>query len=344
VRRFTEQAYLRTRLAIMGANLLSQKQLDALVELPLEELFAVSGFDAVTGSSDAARLAIFERTLMQTWLDELGGLLRPLQGSARRLLTHWASRYEVLNIKALVRGKIGQLPNEEIEKSLFVLPGFLSLNHDQLLNTDSVTELLRQLQKTPYRRLATQALRRYEERPDPFLLDATLDQQFYGELIDRAHHLAGTDRAEVLSLIGRIVDRHNLVWSLRYRYNYGLQASEVLYLAIDGGRLLDRSRLLDILNAETLNDALTLLPDGLLSHGQVPQQITLVEALMRHELFTYARRAMRHSPSALSSVLSYLVLRYGGINALYTIVHARVYGLNDGLLQEALDPLHEEAA
>ena len=162
--RFTEQAYLRTRLAIMSTNLLSQKQLRSLAALPLEELAPVSGFDEITGDGDAVRLATFERALMQTWLDELGGLLRPLQGSARRLLTHWASRYEVLNIKALVRGKIGQLPNEEIEKSLFLLPSFLGLNHDQLLNTDNVTELLRQLQKTPYRRLATQALRRFEPR------------------------------------------------------------------------------------------------------------------------------------------------------------------------------------
>jgi V/A-type H+-transporting ATPase subunit C len=344
VSRFTDQAYLRTRLAIMSANLLSLEQRRSLAALPLDELAKVSGFDAVSGDTDSARLATFERLLMQTWLDELSGLLRPLQGSARRLLTHWASRYEVLNIKALVRGKIGQLSNEEIERSLFRLPGFLSLNHDQLLNTDSVTELLRQLQKTPYHRLATQTLRRYEERPDPFLLDATLDQQFYSELIDRAHHLAGTDRAEVLSLIGRIVDRHNLVWSLRYRYNYGLQASEVLYLAIDGGRILDRSRLQKILHADNLSEALGLLPDGLISHDQLPQQITLIEAAMRRDLFAYAERAMRHSPSALTSVLSYLVLRYGGINALYTIVYARVFGLNDELLQEALNPLHEEAA
>ena len=343
--RFTDQAYLRTRLAIMATNLLSPEQLSSLAALPLEELVVASGYEEVTGDSNAARLAIYERMLMQTWLDELGALLRPLQGSARRLLTHWASRYEVLNIKALVRGKIGQLPNEEIEKTLFLLPGFLGLNHDQLLNTDSVTELLRQLQKTPYQRLATQALRRFEERPDPFLLDATLDQQFYGELIDRAHHLAGTDRAEVLNLIGRIVDRHNLVWSLRYRYNYGLQASEVLYLAIDGGRVLDRSRLQEILHADTLADALGQLPDNLLSdHDRIPQQIPLVEAVMRRDLFAYAERAMRHSPSALSSVLSYLVLRHGGISALYTIVHARVYGLDDELLLEALNPLHEEAA
>ncbi len=342
--RFTDQAYLRTRLAILGRNLLTREDLRELIELPLDELAAASGFDAVPGEDDAARLATFERTLMQTWLDELSALLRPLEGPARRLLTHWASRYEVLNIKALVRGKIGQLPIDEIEKSLFRLPGFLSLNHDQLLNTDSVTELLRQLQKTPYRRLATQALRRFEERPDPFLLDATLDQQFYGDLIDRSHHLSGTDRAEVLSLIGRIVDGHNLVWSLRYRYNYGLQASEVLYLAIDGGRVLDRARLQELLHAESLAEALRSVPPGLPGGGHLPQQITLIEAVMRQDLFAYAERAMRYSPSALTSVLSYLVLRYGGINALYAIVHARVYGLDNELLQWALNPLQQEAA
>jgi len=328
----------------MASKLFTPQQVHALAELPLDELAVASGFDEITGDSLSARLSVFERTLTQAWLDELSSLLRPLQGSARRLLTHWASRYEVLNIKALVRGKIGQLPNEEIEKSLFRLPGFLSLNHDQLLNTDNVVELLRQLQKTPYQRLATQALRRYEERPDPFLLDATLDQQFYGELIDRAHHLSGTDRAEILNLIGRIVDGHNLVWSLRYRYNYGLQASEVLYLAIDGGRVLDRSRLQAILQADTLDEALNHLPDGLPAHDRMPRQITLIEATMRTELHAYAARAMRHNPSALTSVLAYLVLRYGGINALYTIVHARVFGLDDALLHEALDPLHEEAA
>jgi len=344
VRRFTDQAYVRTRLAIMGTKLLSREEFAKLVAMSLDELSAASRFDTISGESNAARLITFERTLMQTWLDELSALLRPLKGSARRLLTHWASRYEVLNIKALVRGKIGQLPNEEIEKTLFRLPGFLSLNHDQLLNTDNVVELLRQLQKTPYQRLATQALRRYEERPDPFLLDATLDQQFYGELIDRAHHLSGTDRAEILALIGRIVDGHNLVWSLRYRYNYGLQASEVLYLAIDGGRALDRSRLQEMLHADTLAEALGHLPDGVPGHGEMPRQIPLIEATMRNELFAYATRAMRHSPSALTSVLSYLVLRYSGINQLYTIVHARVYGLSDELLHEALDPLHEEAA
>ena len=118
----------------------------------------------------------------------------------------------------------------------------------------------------------------------------------------------------------------------------------MLYLAIDGGRVLDRARLQELLHAESLVEALRSLPPGLPGGGRLPQQITLIDALMRHDLYAYAERAMRFSPSALTSVLAYLVLRHGGINSLYAIVHARAYGLDEELLQLALDPLQQDAA
>ena len=342
--RLAGHAYLRTRLAIMSANLLGKEKLHALAQLPPEELARSTGFDAISGSNDAARLAAFERALMQTWLDEISALLRPLEGAARQLLTQWASRYELLNIKALIRGKIGQLPNEEIERSLFTLPCFLSLNHDELIHTDSIHELLRHLQKTRYRRLASQALRQYEESPDPFLIDATLDQHFYNDLIHRAHRLGDDDRTEMLNMIGRFIDRRNLVWSLRYRFNYGLQASQILYLAIDGGRVLSRLKLQQIVQMDTLNEALRLLPANLLRHGEMPKEILKIEVAMRDDLSEHAEHAMHYSPSALTSVLAYLVLRHGEVRKLYAILHARVHGLSDSLLDEALNPLQEEVA
>ena len=341
--RLSAQAYLRTRLAIMRADLLSRSRLNILAALPFDELATASGFDRVEGRTPAARLAAFERAQLQVWLDEIGILLRPLEGPARRLLTQWASRYELLNIKALVRGKIGQLPGEEIENSLYMLPGFLSLNINELLNTDNVPDLLRHLLKTRYRRIAAQALRRYEENPDPFLIDATLDQQFYGELIHRAGQLDSTDRVEVLDLIGRIVDRHNLVWSLRYRFNYGLQSSQVLYLSIDGGRLLDPRRLRQIVEADSIEEACQRLPDSLLP-GDTPPSPRIVDALLQRDIERYAARVMRLSPSVLTSALAYLVLRHNDITAVYAIVHARLYGLADDVLQAALDPLSEAAA
>ena len=100
--RLASQAYLRTRLAIMSSNLLGPEKLNEIAQLSAEELTSITSFDEVKGSNDVARLAAFERAQMQTWLDELSTLLRPLEGAARQLLTQWASRYELFNINCLL--------------------------------------------------------------------------------------------------------------------------------------------------------------------------------------------------------------------------------------------------
>ena len=84
MRRLAHQAYLRTRLAIMSENLLGREKLQQLAKMPLDELAKSTGFDTFKDKDRVARLASFERALMQTWLDELSALLRPLEGPARR--------------------------------------------------------------------------------------------------------------------------------------------------------------------------------------------------------------------------------------------------------------------
>ena len=86
------------------------------------------------------------------------------------------------------------------------------------------------------------------------------------------------------------------------------------------------------------------MPEHLLERDEMPSRITDLEIAMRNDLHEYARRAMRRSPSVVTSVLAYLVLRHGEIQDTYAIVHARVNGLSDALLLDALDSLREEAA
>jgi len=76
----------------------------------------------------------------------------------------------------------------------------------------------------------------------------------------------------------------------------------------------------------------------------MPREITNIEHAMRTDLSEYAEAAMRRSPSILTSVLAYLLLRRGEIRKVYAIVHARVNGLADSILDEALNPLQDIAA
>lgn len=343
--RIAWQAYLRTRLAILNAARRKPGEIAALRGLTLEQLTAELGLGTVDAPPLQGRFEDLEQSLLQIWLNELSALIRPMRGPARELLVQWARRYEVLNLKALIRGKLGGLARTEIEASLFQLPGFLRLDHEPLLNTDDVPELLRRLYGTPYHNLARIGLRRFEEKKDPFLLDATLDQQFYGDLQARMLQLESDDRTAMQELLGRVVDRHKLIWLLRYRYNYHLLPAEVLYLSIPGGLFLPHARLFDLVNADTLIACLQALPAPLLRLVGDSRDIQEVDSRLVADLYAQANIALQGSPSVLASVFAYLTLRYYELRAVHAIVQARVNRLPESLLDQVLaaTPRHRAA-
>jgi len=339
-----DQAYLRTRLAIMRSRLFSQSEIEALTELSLDALLKRLDLQVARELPHEHMLDRFEQGLLQIWLDELSTLLRPLHGAKRNILVQWARRYELFNLKALIRGKLSGQPVKEIRDSLFRLPGFLSLNHDRLLQTDDVADLLRQLDHTPYGSIAHQAQRRFAEHQDQFLLDASLDQFFYTELSRHISSLEPTDQGEMNEMVGRIVDRHNIVWMLRYRYNYSLSPAEALYLSIDHGLTLGKAERTILAEQPSFETFLEHLPETLKNQLKGVDNIVQVESRLKQDLAVYANRVMRFSPSIVAAVYSYLILRYYEINALFAIVHARLMGLDNKLLFEALQPDRREAA
>lgn len=339
-----DQAYLRTRLAILRGRLRGEEALNALMGLPPAALLESFGLQPGAGLARDRLLAGFEQSLLQLWLDELTTLLRPLRGPAREILMQWARRYELFNLKALIRGKLNGMPAALIRESLFRLPAFLALDHERLLQSDNVEELLLRLDDTPYRSLAHQARRRFAENQDPFLLDATLDQYFYTELSHRLRPLEEPDRAAMGELIGRIVDRHNLIWMLRYRYNYALPPAQAFFLSIDHGFRIGRARLARLVEAPSLERFLEGLPGAIREILGGATRILVIEARLKADLAAYAGRLLRQSPSVIAAVFAFLILRYYEINGLFAIVQARIAGLDDAILREALHPEIREAA
>ncbi|MEO5342905.1 MAG: V-type ATPase subunit [Gammaproteobacteria bacterium SHHR-1] len=333
-----DQAYLRTRLSIMHSRLLSPEQLEQLIGLPPKELLASFHVEPGGERSASRQMQQFEQDMLQVWLDEMGALLRPLNGPAREVLVQWARRYELLNLKALIRGKLAGLSRAEISASLFQLPGFLSLDHERLLHTEDVSELLRRLDGTPYQSIARQAQRRFLERQDQFLLDAALDQYFYTEMLRHTYPLDEPDRSQMQALLGRVIDRHNLVWMLRYRYTYGLSPAQAQYLSIERGYRLSSNRLGRLLNQASIGEFLAGLPPRLRQICGPSEDILLIESHLVHHLRQFTQAFFQHSPSIVAVALAYLILRFLELGQLYAIVQARMLGLSDRLLREALNP------
>lgn len=332
-------AYLHARVSSMAGRLLSSQGLERLADLSLEELGQQFDLAPLLDESlpGSVRNRAVERALIRTLLMELSILVRPMTGEARDLVIYWARKFELHNLKALIRGKLKGLSEREIEDSLHDLPDFLGLPHPALLRTESVLELLRQMeQRDPYRAIASQARQVYEERHEPFVLEATIDQRYYAGLVKRVRQMRGEDLLETQHTVGLLLDDLNLLWVLRYRFCYQLSPSEAYYQMVPSSLRMHRARLLKLVNLATFDKVLEALPAPL--NGLLAGADTASEVLRRLDTRTAAllRHLLRSSPSAVARALAYLILREMDLRKLFAVVQARVLGLDTGLLRYAM--------
>ena len=329
--------YLKTRAGVLACQLLSEARFEELVESPLEDIgdeFALAELtDSSLSQSSLNRAA--ERALIRTLMHELSVLLRPLEGSERDILVHWTRKFELFNLKALIRGKLQKLPFDQIKQNLHDLPPLISLPHDSLLRTENILELLRQLEKTAYSDIARQARQVFEERNEPFSLDATIDHSYFTGALRRITRAGPDDREPLRSLTGALIDQHNLVWLMRYRLNYGLSASETYYLLVPFGRQLHQDRLKTLVNLNSFEQMIEALPKHLHELLQDAKNPLQAEHLMYRDTADFAHKNLRFSPSAVTRALAYMVLREMDLKRIYAILQGKVLDLDVSLIRMA---------
>jgi V/A-type H+-transporting ATPase subunit C len=335
---FSGGIYLNTRVSMFAKRLFDDEQLAQLPQMGLDDIVKGYSLSVLQDGSLAAglKLRAIESALINVVLSELLIIIRPMYGEARELVTHWARKFELFNLKALIRGKINGLKEAEIRATLHDLPPYLALPHQALLRTESVLELLRQLEKSQYRAIAGQARKSYEEHREPFLLEAAIDQRYCSGLVKRAQLLKDFDRRETTKVVGLHLDRINLLWLLRYRFTYKLPPSEAYYQLVHSPRHMYRDRLLALVNLPTWERVIESLPEVLNRELAGAESISEVERRMHVMTARSLRTIVTHSRSAVARSLAYLILRDMDLKRLFTVVQGRLLELDDNVVYMAL--------
>jgi vacuolar-type H+-ATPase subunit C/Vma6 len=161
-----------------------------------------------TQEQDATALEnIFLRKLVQRFFF----LRRAAQGKIQDLLTRYCARFEVENIKRVIRAKHGQ---SEEEPSLIPIPREYTLvNFPALLKAKDIDEVASLLRDTPYHPIL-EKLQSYRESGATITLEATLDTIYFRKVWELARKLAG-----MRDLVGEEIDLRNLLiaFSLKSR-------------------------------------------------------------------------------------------------------------------------------
>lgn len=333
-----DYAYLNARVSIMAARLLDDDALAAMIkssEQDLAQLFVSVSKAGINPIQSSATPVTFEQQLMSALLNEMVLLTRPLSGTCRNFLLYWGYRFELSNLKTIIRGKMNLQPADTIRKELVDMGPFARLPLEALLQTDDVMEMLRLLDGTPYAEIARQARGIFEGQHDLFHLDAALDRRYYAGLATHAWAFDGPGKIQLRELVANIIDRVNLVWLLRYRFSYNLGPAEAYYLLIPTGFSLTSSQLLALSQLGSQEEVLDRLPPSFVSLLQGVTSITDITQRLERETWRIAESVLAKTTFNPARAFAYLILRERDLRRVRAILRGRMIRLSESLIAAA---------
>lgn len=334
-----DRAYLNTRVALMATQLWDPDAIARLSQMQLPELAERFHLTPLLDEqqSPRSRSRAIEQSLIQVLLGELQILVRPMTPAERAVVLAWGRKYALYNLKSLIRGKLHDLDPKEIRENLFDLPASIRLPDQELFRAENVLELLRELEAGPHRLIARQAREIYEQRREPFALEAAIDSRYYAGLVRQVMRFQDDNLKPLQQIIGAELDRIDLLWLLRFRFSYQLSPSETFFQLVPSPRLLHRDRLLGLVNLESFQGVIDALPpplDALLADSQT---VIDVQRRMGRYQAREAQRVLRESPSGVARALAYLMLREMNLFLLFALVQGRLLNLSSEVVDIALE-------
>jgi vacuolar-type H+-ATPase subunit C/Vma6 len=330
--------YLAAKLHARRSRLLEGERLETLCRIgTLPEFGRAIGLGANDGT-----IAEMQRELVANLVHELAGYLKHLDEAGSDLLFWMLFRFQIENVKVLLRGFINKIPKDELRSLLHSLPGGLALDFERLIASSSLDDLAAQLPwEKPYERLRV-TIATERENSKPFIFEMALDSGYFAELLARARRLSEDDFAVVRPLLMQEANQFQFMGVIRGKFLYKLPLESLALLRLEGvsddwlPELWDAP---DIMTAARLSPGIVLdeLPAEGNSRANAFDPLVL-EGLAWNRYQRLANHAFRRGHVGLGSVIGYAALRRLEVANLIMLSEGIPMRLKDAELSERLIP------
>jgi V/A-type H+-transporting ATPase subunit C len=343
----TDYAFLNSRVSVMAAQLLPRARLEAFIDDPEgdhRDFFEAAGLTPLADDPSMAPREL-EQLLANTLIDEAMRLARGMHSAGRELIHHFVRRFEMVNLKILIRCKLAGCTPEQIRERLFDLSPLPQVPSETMLHAEDVNECLRLIEAGRHAVLAHQLRQVLAESQEVFLVEAAIDYGYFSALYRKVRTLPMRDRQVVQPFIARVIDQVNLVWLMRYRLGYGMTPPHTFFLLIRASGQLDRTRLAALAQLDSLEAIIAALPPAMAELLEGVQGVSEVEERFVAARLAGASKILAFSTFNLARALGYLMLREQQMRSVHEVLKGRVLNLPPDLIRRAIGaPAAQEAA
>ncbi|MHB8108888.1 MAG: V0D/AC39 family V-type ATPase subunit [Syntrophorhabdaceae bacterium] len=332
--------YLAARLHGRRSGMAEGDKLEALARIRTLPDFARSLFP----DSEFRSLPDLQRRLVEELAQEMTRFSADLN-KTQVPLVHWMlKRFDVENLKILLRASIRKITPEETIEHLVVTPGQKASLIHALSVAGSVSDFVRFIPEGPIKTSLEKEVLEHGEEVRPFFLEAALDRGYYSELLSRFSLLSRRDQDETASLVRQEADMFHVMLVLRGRFNYGLAADQLASMHVPG-TAINKDNFSKMLNdpdpLTAVNRVVMRVFDPLpfdKGSGDLSIPVATFESLAWRRYLRLANTTFRRSHMGFGVVVGYVALRRVEIANLITISEGIRMGLDTETIKARMLP------
>ncbi|WP_049927923.1 V-type ATP synthase subunit C [Halopiger goleimassiliensis] len=284
---------------------------------------------------------LIEYTLNRNLAKHFQDLLEWAEGDLYDLIARYLRKFDVWNLKTIVRGIYTDTAAEEIRTDLIRAGELDDRTIDRLLEVDSIEDAVEILDGTIYYEPLSAGLEEFEETGTLVPLENALDREFYEHLLDDLGRPQEGPEAKYVEFLQAEIDFRNARNALRLARS-GADLDPATYY-IEGGVLFDESdlnrlvtdydELVDhIAENKRYGDRLA----GALDRLRDADSLIQFEHALDAALLEYADTLSSIYPVSVSAVLSYILAKEREVENIRAIARGREVGLSENEIEEEL--------
>jgi V/A-type H+-transporting ATPase subunit C len=328
--------YLIARLHARRSRMAEAERLDALCRIRSLPEF----FQTIFPESELKGLIDFQRLLINKLIRELYSFYAYMKGPGADFLYWSLVRFQVENLKVLIRTCFTKTPFEEVNEHLISLPKEFVLNTQRLAKAESPEDFVRLIPKGLLQENMEKALKIYHEYPQSFFFEVSMDCGYFKGLVVKTEELLGEDREIVRPMVYQEADIFNLMLIARGKFYYGLTPTILRPFYVSGTQI-PRTLFTAMLNDVDLSTAVNRIAERVLDvelfkygpkEGSNFIDASILESLAWKRFFRLANLAFRQSHMGFAAIIGYMGLRRVEVANIITISE----GIHNGMTGETI--------
>lgn len=255
---------------------------------------------------DDDKIAInLERVFTQKFIERIESIVKITPTKMGEFLrSYFDLRFEVLNLKRILRGKFTDSSHEQIYDSLIPIDPFLVKSYSDLIESDNLEEAVLKLEGTPYTSVVSK-MGLYKQLDALWPFELELNSIYAKRTLNLVKQLSKSDQHIVTSLVKFETDIENVLIAIKRRGKSNINLDENFPVTYR----ISLKQLEAIMNSDNLNQTIDELGEPYVTVLEPFKQgdIALVRAMLRKGKYMTATTARARNQFGFNVILAYLV-------------------------------------